>query len=190
LIKAFYQLSEEAKANWLWFNLPQINKCKTVFSDLIEENPTGVNWHTPEETERLLTIMSPSNLQKVETAKKLKSRIVGTIYRRTRMEHGERVQRAEIRFDNVAGCLRTPLGGSSRQIIMIIEGSHIRSRLLSPREAARLMGLPDAYQLPVNYNDAYHLIGDGLAVPVVNFLAENLLEPLLRLLSGNQKEVA
>ena len=65
------------------------------------------------------------------------------------------------------GCLRTPSGGSSRQTIMIVEDEQVRSRLLSPREAARLMGLPDSYELPENYNEAYHLAGDGVVVPVV-----------------------
>jgi DNA (cytosine-5)-methyltransferase 1 len=50
---------------------------------------------------------------------------------------------------------------------------------LSAREAARLMGLPDDYRLPRRYNDAYHLIGDGVAAPVVRYLSENLLRPLL-----------
>jgi DNA (cytosine-5)-methyltransferase 1 len=40
------------------------------------------------------------------------------------------------------------------------------------------MGLPETYALPLNYNEAYHLAGDGVAVPVVRFLAEHLLEPL------------
>lgn len=62
---------------------------------------------------------------------------------------------------------------------MIVEGNRVSSRLLSPREAARLMGLPDTYLLPEKYNDAYHLAGDGVAVPVVRFMAEHLLEPLL-----------
>ena len=55
----------------------------------------------------------------------------------------------------------------------------MRSRLISPRETARLMGLADDYALPDNYNEAYHLTGDGVAVPVVRHLAEHLLEPLL-----------
>jgi DNA (cytosine-5)-methyltransferase 1 len=54
-----------------------------------------------------------------------------------------------------------------------------RTRLLSPREAARLMGLPDSYRLPENYNQAYHLCGDGVAAPAVRFLAENVLSGLL-----------
>ncbi|WP_310677938.1 DNA cytosine methyltransferase, partial [Burkholderia multivorans] len=71
-----------------------------------------------------------------------------------------------------------------------IEGKRVRSRLLSPREAARLMGLPDTYQLPQNYNDAYHLAGDGVAVPVVRFLAEHVLEPLLAAALATEKKAA
>jgi DNA (cytosine-5)-methyltransferase 1 len=75
----------------------------------------------------------------------------GIYYKRTRAnDNGEREQRAEIRFDDVVGCLRTPVGGSSRQSIMIVEGRRIHSRLLSLREAARLMGLPETYKLPTN----------------------------------------
>lgn len=42
------------------------------------------------------------------------------------------------------------------------------------------MGLPEEYALPERYNDAYHLTGDGVAVPVVRYLAAQLLEPLLK----------
>ena len=41
------------------------------------------------------------------------------------------------------------------------------------------MGLSDEYKLPKTYNEAYHLMGDGVAVPVVRYLAENLLEPII-----------
>jgi len=58
---------------------------------------------------------------------------------------------------------------------MVVDGPLIRSRLLSSREAARLMGLPDQYQLPSRYNDAYHLTGDGVAVPVVAHLAKFII---------------
>ena len=64
--------------------------------------------------------------------------------------------------------------------IMVVEGKKVRSRLLSPREAALLMGLPDHYVLPERYNDAYKLAGDGVAVPVVRYLAEAIFEPILK----------
>jgi DNA (cytosine-5)-methyltransferase 1 len=125
-------------------------------------------------------MMTPLNAAKVEAAKKSGRRTIGGVYKRTRLdEAGNKIQRAEVRFDDVAGCLRTPAGGSSRQSVIVIEKGKVRSRLLSPREAARLMGLPDDYILPKNYNEAYHLAGDGVAVPVVRFLAANLLEPIL-----------
>ncbi len=41
------------------------------------------------------------------------------------------------------------------------------------------MGLADDYVLPKAATGALHVIGDGVAVPVVRFLAERLLEPLL-----------
>ena len=106
--------------------------------------------------------------------------MVGAVYRRTRPgENGIKRQRAEVRFDDVAGCLRTPAGGSSRQIILVIEGKRIRSRLLSPREAARLIGLDDDYGLPERYNHAYHVCGDGVCVAVVRHIAQHVLEPAL-----------
>lgn len=181
LVEAYGKLSKRAQNAWEWWNLPVPPARTSIFADLVEDKPRGVTWHTAAETKKLLGMMSPLNLAKVEAAKKVGGRQVGTIYRRTRADgpNGEKMQRAEIRFDDVAGCLRTPTGGSSRQTIMVIEGKRVRSRLLSPREAARLMGLPDTYALPKNYNDAYHLAGDGVAVPVVRFLAEHILEPLL-----------
>ena len=170
----------KAKDNWLWWRLPAPPRRNTRFADLIEENPTSVPWHTTAETAKLLDMMSDVNLEKVAAAKKSGQLQVGGIYKRTRLDdEDEKVQRAEIRFDDVAGCLRTSTGGSSRQSIMVVKGNSVRTRLLSSREAARLMGLPDEYKLPKSYNEAYHLIGDGVAVPVVRYLAEHLLEPIL-----------
>ena len=81
-------------------------------------------------------------------------------------------------------------GGSSRQILIVVKGDRIRTRLLAPREAARLMGLRDTYKLPSNYNDAYHLVGDGVVVPAVRFRAAALLEPLLGVRNARRQEAA
>lgn len=160
--------------------MPRPLRPNLAFVDLVEDEPKGVAWHTRAETEKLVSMMSEINHQKVRDAMNVGCKKVGGIYKRTRLDkNGRKVQRAEIRFDNTAGCLRTPAGGSSRQLIMIVEGQRVRSRLISPRETARLMGLPDDYVLPRNYNEAYHLTGDGVVVPVVRYLAEHLFEPLL-----------
>lgn len=177
--RAHTGLTQDLKDAWIWWDMPQPPRREMRFADLIEEHPTGVKWHTAAETRALLSMMSEVNLAKVETAKASGVRMVGGIYKRTRWSHGVKVQRAEVRFDDVAGCLRTPAGGSSRQSIIVIDGPKIRSRLISARETARLMGLPDTYELPPAYNEAYHLTGDGVAVPVVRYIAQNIIEPVI-----------
>lgn len=181
LIGAYNKLNEIIQRNWLWWNIPAPVDRKSKFAHLIEENPDSTRWRSPEETQQLLNMMSDVNLEKVRVAQKLKKKAVGAMYKRTRCdENGRKVQRAEIRFDDIAGCLRTPAGGSSRQLIVVVEGDTIRSRLISTRETARLMGLADNYELPQNYNEAYHLTGDGVVVPVVRHLADSIFEPVLR----------
>lgn len=179
LRQAHELLSATAQSRWVWWSPTVPGRRNENFVDIIEDKPTGVAWHTPAETKYLLGLMSELNLAKVHKAQaETRSSggvLVGGVYRRTR--GGQ--QRAEVRFDDVAGCLRTPVGGSSRQTVLIISNGHVRSRLLSPREAARLMGLPDTYVLPTNYNQAYHLAGDGVAVPVVRHIAREILEPIL-----------
>jgi DNA (cytosine-5)-methyltransferase 1 len=177
---AHLRLKGKAREQWLWWTLPAPSARQSRLADLVEDDPTSVSWHDADETAKLLDMMSHGNLEKVKGAQKTGQKLVGTIYKRTRLDDDdEKIQRAEIRFDDVAGCLRTPSGGSSRQLIMLVKGNDIRSRLLSSREAARLMGLPENYKLPKNYNEAYHLAGDGVVVPVVRHLAANLLEPIL-----------
>jgi DNA (cytosine-5)-methyltransferase 1 len=176
---AYAALPDQQKNAWIWWRLPAPQVILPNLEVLIEDDPVGVRWHTPAETQYLLDLMSTVNVQKVRKAQALGRRIIGTVYKRTRRgEQGKSIQRAEVRFDQISGCLRTSIGGSSRQTILVIEGESIKSRLLSPREAARLMGVPDSYILPDNYNEAYHLMGDGLAVPVVEWIARHILAPL------------
>jgi DNA (cytosine-5)-methyltransferase 1 len=180
LIEAKDLLSKTASERWLWWNLPTPSARNSTLTSIIEDEPTGVKWHSAAETRYLLELMTDRNRAKVEAEKEASGKVVGTVYRRTRPDaDGVKRQRAEVRFDGIAGCLRTPAGGSSRQTIIVVEGSNVRSRLLSSREAASLMGLPSTYVLPTRYNDAYKLAGDGVAVPVVKHLTENILEPIL-----------
>lgn len=188
---AYERLPFAAKKNWIWWSFPLPAQRETSFADLIEDNPRSVDWHTPAETRRLLAMMSDINLGKIAEAKRTGRRMVGTVYKRTRRhEDGLKVQRAEIRFDDVAGCLRTPAGGSSRQIIVVVDGRTVKSRLISSRETARLMGLSNKYVLPDNYYDAYHLTGDGVATPVVRHLAAHVFEQILALRAGGARAAA
>jgi DNA (cytosine-5)-methyltransferase 1 len=97
-----------------------------------------------------------------------------------RMRGGEQV--LELRFDGVAGCLRTPEGGSSRQFLIIKNKRSTKTRMLTIRETASLMGVRKSYKIPGTYNDGYKAMGDAVAVPVVRYLAQKLLFPITKLI--------
>lgn len=175
LQKVVSNFKEELKTNWTWWNIPTPNRQKIKLSNLIEDETPDNIWHPEEYTQKLIESMSIVNKKKLEQANWTEKKIYGTAFRRTR----NGTVRAEVRFDGVAGCLRTPGGGSSRQLLLEINAGKTRSRLLSPRESARLMGLPDQYKLPENRNEAYHLTGDGVVVPVIRHLSKFLFEPIL-----------
>ena len=174
LMRAVLQLPESLHDLWRWWHIPVPSERKIPLARVIETSPTLVHWHTRQETEYVLSLMNETNVAKIEAARQVKGRHVGFLYKRIR----EGKQRAEVRFDGMSGCLRTPQGGSSRQTVVIVEKGQVRSRLLSAREAARLMGVPDTFILPEKYNDGYKAMGDGVAVPVVRWLSQHLLEPL------------
>lgn len=180
LSKAYTLLTDAEKKKWIWWSLPAPERDVLKLIDILEDDSSVEQWDSQEKTQGLINMMSDINLKKVEDAKLSGVKRVGTLYKRTRKEaNGKKVQRAEVRFDDIAGCLRTPTGGSSRQSLLIVDGNNIRSRLITIRETARLMGLSDRYVLPENYNEGYHLTGDGVAVPVVRYLAENLFEKII-----------
>jgi DNA (cytosine-5)-methyltransferase 1 len=171
-------LSGRSLSNWIWWNLPLAHEEPRPIDTIVELDDDATEWHSIGETERLLELMGPLHRSKLLDAQHSGRSQIGFAYRRTRVVDGIRKQQIEIRFDGTAGCLRTPAGGSSRQIVFVVDGSRLRSRLLTAREAARLMGIPDSYKLPENYNDAYELAGDGVAVPVVSWIERHLLRPL------------
>lgn len=177
LLRAYKALSPNLHADWIWWDLGcapvlQANALKN-FIEL-----EGVQWNTPEETKRIVNMMAPAHLARLEQAKSSDSLAVGSLYLRMRREGGINKQRAEITFSPLLGCLRTPRGGASRPRIIVVENGEVKTRLLTIHEAAALMGLASTYTLPEIYHHAFKVIGDGVAVPAVRFLAERLLEPL------------
>lgn len=173
VVEAEQRLPPALRDRWVWWRLP-VPPIRNNHIDTLLEPDDAVEWREPADTGRLLGLMTAGHLDRLTRAGD-QGRAVGTVFRR--MRHG--AQRAELRLDGVAGCLRTPRGGSSRQTVVMAQEGVVRSRLLTPREGARLMGLPEHYRLPKGDTAAFHVIGDGVAVPVVRWLAAHLLEPLL-----------
>jgi DNA (cytosine-5)-methyltransferase 1 len=178
LLGAVARLSPRAARSWRWLAAePPASVARwTELRDLVDlDSP---DW-SADRGQRALAMMSARQRAAVTSLIDRGESRVGAAFFRVRREDGRRVQRLEARFDGLAGCLRTPAGGSSRQLLLMIEGEAVRARRLTPREAARLMGAPDAYRLPVGATDALKLMGDGVAPPVVRWIADRILEPAL-----------
>lgn len=156
--------------HWHWWRLPKPAQSILRLEDLIEfDAPCD----SPIDAKAKLDLIPRSKIEIVKEASRNRRRVF-TGYRRTRNHK----QVLEVRTDGVAGCLRTPCGGSSRQVVLIGERGALKTRLLTVRETARLMGAPDTFRIPGSYNDGYMAMGDGVAVPVARYLAEFLLAPL------------
>ena len=153
--------------DWIWWNLPKPEKRSLTLSNIID---FSIPCHD-DATSRKNLAMIPENHKRQLNKCGLRA-VPG--YKRIR--HGKQV--LELRFDDVAGCLRTPAGGSSRQYLVIKQSGTWKTRILSPREAARLMGAPEGFQLPGTFNDGYKAMGDAVAAPVAAYLAKHLLSPL------------
>lgn len=158
--------------DWVWWSMPEPPLRKQNLSDVIEWDAP---FAAPETEARNLELISSRHRKILEQLPDAKP-FAAPGYKRTRS--GKQV--LELRFDNLSGCLRTPEGGSSRQVIVIKQNGQLHSRLLTVREAARLMGVPEAYKIPGTYNDGYKAMGDAVAVPVAAWLAKNLLLPLVK----------
>lgn len=175
------------RQNWIWWAHEAPGHRRKDLHHLLDNAPDTPLFE-PDAVSRLLAMMDPPSRARIDAALSGGRRAIGTLYRRGRPDETGKVrQRAEVRFDGIAGCLRTPAGGSSRQTMLIVQDGQIQARLLSSREAARLMGLRDSFKMPERYNDAYRVAGDGVAVPVVNYLQDQLFE---RLLNASRKRSA
>ena len=179
LIAAHDRLPEAVKARWVWWRLSAPALRNMALVDVLEPDGTTA-WFDEETTDALVRLAAPGQAARIEAARRSPDLSVAAAYRRVRLENGVKRQRLEARFDGLAGCLRTPAGGSSRQYVLVCGEGRVRARRLTAREAARLMGLPDSYVLPKSESAALKLMGDAVVVPVVGALNDQLLALLAR----------
>ena len=149
--------------DWVWWKAKKPEKRNSSITDVLDPKAAY-------DKDDVLRLVPEQCMKKLNSHE----HVVATGYRRTR--NGR--QRLELRFDGVAGCLRTPGGGSSKQYVVIRENGQNHVRLLTVREAARLMGAPDSFMLPGTYNDGYYAMGDAVALPVAKFIGQAILLPL------------
>ncbi len=165
-----------SQLNWGLIDVTLANKRTSQLIDIIETQISNDSalWWVQARKDHLFAQMSEGHKIKLGTMLEGDRYSYGTVFRRTR--NGKPM--AELRTDGIAGCLRTPGGGSSKQILIRAGFGHWDVRLLSPRECARLQGVRDDFSLPENANKSYFAMGDAVCVPVIEFLASNVFTPI------------
>ena len=161
---------------WRFRALPMPPVRAISLGDVLENLPQNDSqWWSEQRLDRLLNQMSKKHRRTADEITHGRFRQYGTVFRRMRNNKSM----AELRTDGIAGCLRTPKGGSARQILFQGCRGRCRARLLTPRECARLMGA-NAYQISesVSANDVYFGFGDAVCVPAITWIAKNYLNPL------------
>lgn len=150
-------------SNWVWWKADKPPRRHTSLKDIVEDD-------APFDKDNVLRLIPARHQERLDQHET----VYATAYRRTRAAG----QQLELRFDGIAGCLRTPEGGSSKQYLVVKKNGETHARLLTVRETARLMGAPDSFILPGSYNDGYMAMGDAVAAPVARFIGEHFLVKL------------
>jgi DNA (cytosine-5)-methyltransferase 1 len=161
--------------DWAVRRIPEPPVAEHSLNTIVEElAETATEWWSEARAEYLLNQMSPRHRDQIEAMKNSSDYSYGTVFRR--MRNGKSM--AELRTDGIAGCLRTPRGGSGRQIMVRAGKGQCRARLVTPREAARLMGAGD-YRITVSQNQALFGFGDAVCVPAIEWIGTYYLDPII-----------
>jgi DNA (cytosine-5)-methyltransferase 1 len=146
------------------------------------------HWWPRNRAEYFFNQLSPRHLATAREMIKSDTWSYATAFRRVRAQpDGTKRSTAELRVDGLAGCLRTPKGGSGRQILFRAGKGRFDVRLLTPRECVRLMGADD-FRVSGLLNEALFGFGDAVCVPAVTWLANHVL-PRAQALSGERLKV-
>ena len=146
-------------------------RSRESLSDLLEDVPyESTLWWSDEDADRLIQRMNPIHRERVDRLPDAGPNGVATMFRRVRS--GRAV--GEVRVDGIAGCLRTPLGGSSVQFLIDARDGSPRVRRMTAREYARLQGAGD-FPIEVSERQAMYGFGDAVCVPAVRWLVKHAI---------------
>ncbi len=174
------QLKKSVTANkdlrWFYNEIPEPPPLNSGgLSKIIERlSDSDSRWWSEEETSRHLAMMKELHRERVNQLAQSQQISYRTFFRRRR----EGQQRAEVRDDDLSGCLRTAVGGSGKQFLIRAGKGRIKMRAMTPREYARLQGVPDEYLITTNGVQALTGFGDAVCVPAISWIAKHILNPL------------
>lgn len=161
---------------WFYNDIPDPPPLRSAgLADIVEPiDDLDDRWWSSEEVSRHMRMMNDSHRERIEYLKLRDRFSYRTFYRRRR----EGQQRVEVRDDDLAGCLRTAVGGSGKQFLIKVGKGTVKMRTMTPREYARLQGVPDEYPIKINGTQALTGFGDAVCVPAISWIAQHILNPL------------
>jgi len=167
---------------WTSAELPSPpSRSESKLRGILEKLPDSApEWWSQDRADYLYNQMSERHREVANSWMAKRAWTYGTVFRRVRKQpDGTKRSMGELRNDGIAGCLRTPKGGSGRQILFRAGYGRYAARLLTPRECARLMGA-DSFRITVPLNQALFGFGDAVCVPAISWIAEHYLNPAIQ----------
>ncbi len=176
--KVLDYIRDHPQFEWRLQEIPNLPNRSSSLSDIVEVTS---EWWVRERSDYLFSQMFERHKNIVRQMMANEYWSYGTVFRRMRKRNGKKQSTAELRYDGIAGCLRTPKGGSAKQILIRAGFGRYDARLINAQESAKLMGAEDLV-LPenVSLNNALFGFGDAVCVPVVEWLVVNYFEPVLK----------
>lgn len=171
-------ITKNSDLRWYFHSLPNLPVRTVMLDDIIDRK---AEWWDKERTAYLYKQMHKHQRKIVEEKMKSGRYSYFTAFRRMRFRDGKSQSTAELRMDGIAGCLRTPKGGSAKQILIRVGRGRFDARLLNEMEVARLMGADDYRVNPkLSHNQVLFGFGDAVCVPALEWIGKNYLNPILR----------
>ncbi len=172
----FEFINRHQNIRWDIHDLPTLPKSCVKLPDIVEDlSESHPFWWDEKRRDYFMNQLSPKHEEQAKRMIQGKTISYATAFRRVR--NGKSM--AELRIDGIAGCLRTPRGGSGRQILFKAGKGKYRVRLLTARECARLQGVPESYRIEVPLNQALFGFGDAVCVPAVEWIVMHYLTPVM-----------
>lgn len=163
-------IQEHSDLKWSHASLPPLPQKQSNLAAFVERlDDHAPEWWDSDRQMHLFGQMSVAHRKLLRHLTEAKRLAFATVYKRVRPDGC----RAEMRADGVAGCLRTPRGGSSKQFVIQAGRGEWRVRNMTAREYARLQGVPDSFKITVPYNQALFGFGDAVCVPAVEWVMRN-----------------
>lgn len=134
------------------FRFPDIIQTKSKLSDILEQDNTDIY--------TISDLLWSSHQQRTKRNK----------------EKGNGFAHYLVNPDGIANTLTSRYGKDGRE--NLIPQKNKNPRMLTPRECARLMGLPDTFKLPETKSPSYKQLGNSVCVPIIKILARSIKKQL------------